>query len=228
MFTKGSSRHIALLLEVGRLRAKRTLHEFIMTPRLPIPDSCPKNTMLHFITRCVSCRSENRCRLISCNTCRWRFSGRMARGVLLQGSRFITIEIELRQANFRRWASSVRNVVEYRRSQSRWWNEVSITGWLCHEQHVRGIVALGSVQEAELIQAFERWPTTLTPLASEDVRAELYRILHPDRLATVPNRRRYQSISFSIGPRRLKSLGPCTDRAPMRPPIDIAAMPCIF
>jgi hypothetical protein len=123
----------------------------------------------------------------------------MARRILPKGRRFFTAEIDIFGASFRTWASRVRNVVEYRRAQSRWWNDVSLTVWLCHEQRARGIVALGSVQEAELVKAFERWPTTLGPVASEDVRAEVYRVLHPTRIALIPDGRRYQSICFSVG-----------------------------
>jgi hypothetical protein len=181
------------------------------------------------INRDVTCSSSNRCRSTSCcNTCRWRYAGHIARRILPKGRRFFTAEIDIFDASFRTWASRVRNVVEYRRAQSRWWNDVSLTVWLCHEQRARGIVALGSVQEAELVKAFERWPTTLGPVASEDVRAEVYRVLHPTRIALIPDGRRYQSISFSVGPRRLNTSRAVAHREPMSVPVEIAAMPCIL
>lgn len=100
--------------------------------------------------------------------------------------------------------------------------------WLCRDQRARGIVALGAVQEAELIEAFKRWPQTLRPIAPDTLREEVYRALHRDKIAVVPSGRRYQSISFSIGPRKLQALVPVKRCDPIKPAIEIAAMPCIF
>jgi hypothetical protein len=176
----------------------------------------------------VTCLSSNRCCSTSCDTCRWRYSGRIARRTLPDGRLFFKVEIELGKTSFRSWASSARNVIEYRRSQSRWWNDVILNVWLCRDQRVRGILALGSVRETEFLKSFERWPTTLGPVAPENVRAEVYRSLHPARIAIVPNGRRYQSISFSVGPRRLSAVSPATDREPRSVPIEVAPLPCIF
>lgn len=176
----------------------------------------------------MTCSSSNRCCSTSCDTCRWRYSGRIARRILPHGRRIFTVEIELGQTSFRSWASSARNVIEYRRSQSRWWNELTLTVWLCRDQRARGILALGSVQEAELCKSFERWPTTLGPVAPENVRAEVYRALHPARIAIVPSGRRYQSISFSVGPRRSNAPILKTEREPIRTPIEVAPMPFLF
>jgi len=178
----------------------------------------------------VNCSSFNRCRSVQCNACRWRYSGRIARRAVSNGRRFYTIEIdlELGRENFRRWASRVRNVVEYRRARARWWDEVSLTVWLCRDQRARGIVALGSIQEAEFIKGFERWPTKIRTIPPEDVRAEIYQLLHVDKLAAVPNARRYQSINFGIGPRKLKSMGPMPHGEAVSVPFEIEAMPCLF
>lgn len=176
----------------------------------------------------MTCSSSNRCCSTSCDTCRWRYSGRIARSTIPHGRRFFTVEIALGQIGFRSWASSARNVIEYRRSQSRWWADVSLTIWLQQDQRARGIVALGSIQETEFLKSFERWPTTLGPVAPENVRAEVYRSLHPARIAIVPNGRRYQSISFSVGPRRLNAASPATDREPRNVPVEVAPLPCIF
>lgn len=158
----------------------------------------------------------------------WRYAGHVANRLLPEARRFFTVQVEIGDANFRSWASRIRNVIEYRRSQSRWWNEVNLAVWLQQDQRARGIVALRSILEAELVEAFERWPTTLKPIAPENVRAEVYRVLHPARIATVPEQRRYQSVSFCIGPRRMKVLSPVTHRGPISQPVEIAAMPCIF
>lgn len=176
----------------------------------------------------MTCSSLKRCLSTFCNTCRWRYSGRIVRRTLPYGRRFFTVEIELGKTSFRSWASSVRNVIEYRRSQSRWWADVILKVWLQRDYRARGIVALGPVQETELVQAFERWPTTLYLLAPEDVRDEVYRVLHPTRIAIIPDGRRYQSISFSVGRRKLTALGPVTHHKPMNPPVAVEAMPCIF
>jgi len=176
----------------------------------------------------VSCHSENRCRSVRCDTRRWRYAGQIGGRILPDARRFFIIEIDIGEANFRAWASRVRNVVEYRRAQLRWWNEVSLTVWLCRGQRARGIVALGPIQEAELVEAFERWPTTLRPVASEDVRAEVYRALHPGQIAILAGGRRYQSISFSVGRRTSNAPTPKTEREPPSIPIEIVAMPCLF
>lgn len=105
---------------------------------------------------------------------------------------------------------------------------MSLSVWLCRDQRARGIVALGSIQEAALVEAFARWPTTLRPVASDDVRAEVYHVLHPDRIAVVAGGRRYQSISFSVGRRSSNAPIPKAEREPTRIPIEIAPMPCLF
>lgn len=176
----------------------------------------------------MTCSSSNRCRSISCDTCRWRYAGQITRRSLPEARRLVTAEIDICDQSFRSWASRVRNVVQYRRSQSIWFNELSLTSWLCRDNRARGIVVLGSVQQAELIEAFERWPMTLKPVASEDVRAAVYRILHPDRIAAIPDARRYQSIQFSIGSRQMKASSTVSHHEPMSIPVEIAAMPCIF
>jgi hypothetical protein len=175
----------------------------------------------------VTCSSSHRCRLTFCNNCRWRYSGQIARRIPPDARRFFAVEIEIADNGFRAWASSIRNVIEYRRSQSRWWNEVSLKLYLCRDQKARGIIALGSILESELVEAFQRWPTMLRPLAPELVREEVYRILHPARIAVVPNGRRYQSISFSIGPREPKRLVQ-PHRGEVTHSVEIVPMPCIF
>lgn len=187
-----------------------------------------KRRFRRLINRGMSCHSENRCRSVQCDTCRWRYAGQITRRILPEARKFFTAEIDICDASFRSWASRVRNVVEYQRAQLMWWNEVSLTVWLGHDNRARGILVLGCVQEAELVEAFKRWPTTLRPIAPDTLREEVYRVLHADRIAVVPNGRRYQSISLSIGPRRLQALGPVKHCEPMEPAIEIAAMPCIF
>lgn len=174
------------------------------------------------------CSSSNRCRSTSCDTCRWRYAGHIARRIVSHARRFFNTEINIGDANFRTWASRVRNVIEYRRGQLKWWNEVNLNVWLCRDYRARGIVGLGSTQEAELIEAFERWPTTLKPTAPENVRAEIYRVLNPNRIAMVHEQRRYQSISFNIGTRTLTPLRPVTPHEPIVQPVEIAAMPCVL
>ena len=176
----------------------------------------------------MTCSSSHRCGLKSCDTCRWRYAGQISRRVIPAARRFFAAEMLVCDTDFRLWASRVRNVIEYQRAQSRWFNDVSLTTWLCRDDRARGIVVLGCVQEAELIKAFERWPTTLRPISSEDVRAEVYRILHPDRIVALPNARRYQSIQFSIGSRQMKASSTISHHEPTSISVEIAAMPCIF
>ena len=176
----------------------------------------------------MSCHSKNRCRSVQCDTCRWRYAGHIARRILPDARRFFTAEIDIGDASLRSWASRARNVVEYRRWRSRWWNEVTLAVWLHQDHGARGIVALGSVQEEELVEAFERWPTTLKFIAADSVRAQVYRVLHPNRIAMVPEQRRYQSISFSIGPRKLTPLRPVSHSETKGQSVEIAGMPCLF
>lgn len=175
----------------------------------------------------MTCSSSNRCRSTSCDTCRWRYAGQIARRILPDARRFFSIEIEIGDVSFRAWAAQVRNVFEYRRSESRWWNEVSLTVWHCRDQRARGVVALGPILEAELVEALDRWPTTLPPIAPEDVRTTIYHALRPDRIAIIPTGRRYQSISFYIGP-RLPTFGVPQRCEPVAKAVEIAAMPWVF
>lgn len=171
-----------------------------------------------------SCSSSNRCRSVHCDSCRWRYAGHIARGILPNARRFFAIEIEMGDAGFRPWASRARNVIQYRRSDSRYWNQVSLTVWHCRDQRAWGIVAVGPILEAELVEAFARWPTTLRPIVPEDVRTTIYHALRPDLLLAVPHGRRYQSISFSTRSRTPKHKVPqlCEQAG------EIAAMPWLF
>jgi hypothetical protein len=120
-------------------------------------------------------------------------------------------------------------VVEYQRrhTHARWWCELAAFTWLWRNQRVAGIVALGSVTECEFTDAFSRWPTTLRLIDASAVREEVYRTLHPSKIAILPNARRYQTISFTVGPRRSKC-------AAVKPRIEalltceLHAMPCLF
>jgi len=156
----------------------------------------------------MNCCSKNRCRSPACDTCRWRYSRQVARRILPNGRHFFAADIAFEDVSFRRWCTQARNVVEYRRTLSPRWRDVSVRVWLCRSQRVSGVVALAGVSEADFRDAFSRWPTTLRAIDQGEVRAEIYHAVHPDRIAIVPDGRRYQSISFRVGPRRSRSTIP--------------------
>jgi hypothetical protein len=116
------------------------------------------------------------------------------------------VEIELAQssfADFWTWRIEARNVVDYRRRTDRWWRDFALNVWLNQDGMVRGIVTLGSVTPGEFLAVFSRWPTTLRPITPSTLRAEVYAIVQPSRLAfpALPPRR-YQSLKLKIAAQR--------------------------
>lgn len=152
------------------------------------------------------CSSDRRCYSIQCERCAWRYSLSTSRRILAAHPRrlfAITVAPTLAAwTNFRSLRIQVRNLVEYRRQQSRWWRDLGLWGWLGSDGLVRGIGSLGSVLEDEFLKSFgRRWPTTLRRIEVQDVRSETYFAMRPGIiLDTGPHHSRYQRVRVCIEP----------------------------
>lgn len=151
------------------------------------------------------CCSWNRCRNITCEVCSRRYAGQVAKRIQTVAGKRNVIEIDASLstlADFWSWRIEVRNLTDYRRRDCRWWREFLMTVWLCHDGRLRGIASLGSLTPAEVLEVLNRrWPTTLWPVESNDLRQEIAAIVHPTMIATIQVRARYQSLKFSIWPK---------------------------
>jgi hypothetical protein len=146
------------------------------------------------------CSSDRRCYRTSCEPCAWRYSLNISRRILATdpGRLFaVTFAPTLTtQTNFRLWRIQVRNLVDYRRQESRWWRDLGLWGWLGSDGHVRAIIGLGSVREDEFLRAFERrWFATLRNIDVNNARSEIYFAMRPGIIFTGPHHGRYQRIT---------------------------------
>jgi hypothetical protein len=154
----------------------------------------------------LACYSTHRCLGTSCETCAWRYSLNISRRVLAAHPRrlfAVTFAPDLAtQTHFRSWRIQVRNLVDHRRHDSKWWRDLGIWGWLGSDGLARGIVSLGSVLEDEFLRAFERrWPTTLRKIKVQDVRSEIYFAMRPGTIfESGPHHSRYQRVRMCIEP----------------------------
>src|SRR3712207_3105188 len=98
-----------------------------------------------------TCTSEHRCYATSCEPCAWRYSLNISQRILEahpRGLFAVTIASTLAaRTNFRSWRVGVRNLVDHKRHDSKWWRDLGLWGWLGSDGLVRGIVSLGSVLE---------------------------------------------------------------------------------
>ena len=152
------------------------------------------------------CSPDQRCYATSCEPCAWRYSLNTSRRVLAAHPRrlfAVTIAPTLAaQTNFQSWRIQVRNLVDHRRQDSKWWRDLGVRGWLGSDGLVRGIVSLGSVLADEFLRAFERrWPTTLKPIEVGTVRNEIYFAMRPGIIFdTGPHHSRYQRVRMCMEP----------------------------
>src|SRR4051812_5461986 len=155
-----------------------------------------------------SCYSGHRCNRRDCPTCRWRYSGRVARRILSSDPRCMhAVEIDANLhtlPDFWCWRVEVRNVIDHRRRACRWWRNLGLSVWLSNDGHVRGIVSLGAVTVEEFEAAVgRRWSVTLRDIDSTAVREEIYRAIRPGVIADFGLAQgRYQPIKLYVGPRR--------------------------
>ncbi|MBL0406827.1 hypothetical protein JKG68_23055 [Microvirga aerilata] len=150
--------------------------------------------------------SANRPYSVSCESCTWRYSLNISRRILTTNPRrlfAITFTPTLTsQADFRSWRIQVRNVLDYRRRESRWWRDVGLWGWLNADGHIKGIASLGAILEDEFLHAFgRRWPTTLRAIDEKELRNEVYFSVRPSMIFNAgPHHGRYQHLKLAIEP----------------------------
>jgi hypothetical protein len=178
------------------------------------------------------CRSQSRCGQIMCAVCARRYAGHMAKRIASDSiGRLYAAEIELTPsapADFWRWRTEVRNLIDYRRRENRWWRFFLLQVWLCHDGKLRGIVSLGSLSEAEVLTAFnQRWPTTLQPIEASNLRREIAAIVHPSMITPVQVRARYQTVKLTICPQQTK-IKVATSPVPEPLRTRIEPMPILF
>jgi hypothetical protein len=111
------------------------------------------------------CCSQNRCALITCASCARRYAGQVSqriRNTATGGLYAIEIKAAFRPVSFSSWRIEARNVFDYRRRTSRWWQRSVLHVWLSNDGGLHGIVALGELTPEEFLDAFgSRWLTTL-------------------------------------------------------------------
>jgi len=155
----------------------------------------------------TTCHSNHRCNRRDCPTCRWRYSGRVARRILdrTQGHLYaIEIDTALHTfADFSVWRVESRNLIDHRRRACRWWRDLSLAVWLGKDGRVRGTASLGAVTVGEFeVAVGRRWPVTLRAIDPATVREAVYRAIRPGLIADVGSGRgRYQPLKFAVWPR---------------------------
>jgi hypothetical protein len=176
-----------------------------------------------------TCCSQSRCTRIDCAVCARRYAGRLAKRIQTTATgKFFAIELSLPSpslADFWSFRVEARNFIDHRRRSDQWWREFMLQVWLCQHE-LRGIGSLGSLIESEVLEAFQtRWPTSIRPLSSENLRLEIVQIVRPGLLPLAEMSARYQSLKLAIWPRREKRMS-----APrLQPPrYDLEPMPIVF
>jgi hypothetical protein len=155
------------------------------------------------------CCSRSRCARIDCAVCARRYAGRLSKRIhAVTSGRLFAIEMALPSpslADFRNFRVGARNFIDHRRRLDRWWREFMLQVWLCQDGRVRGVGGLGSLTDTEVLEAYQpRWPTSIWPLSSENLRSEIVRIVRPDLLPSAEVSARYQSLKLAIWPQREK------------------------
>lgn len=160
-------------------------------------------------TTMKKCRSQSRCGQIACAVCARRYAGHMAKRIASDATgKLYAVQIDLTPsslADFWRWRAEVRNLINYRRRESRWWRSVGMQVWLCYDGKLRGITNLGSLMETEFLGPFtRRWLTTLRSIDPSDLRREIASIVHPNMIAPVQVKARYQPVRMAVRPQRIE------------------------
>ncbi|MBM1169626.1 hypothetical protein [Microvirga arabica] len=123
---------------------------------------------------------------------------------------------------FVRWRISVWDVIAYRRQVCRWWHGVSLRIWLCRDQTIRGVVALGAITETEFQMAFGlRWPMILRRIEPETAGDVIVAVVRPNMIiADDPERARYQPRQMTVRPRRARMVPKPSVSVPLYNPFD--------
>lgn len=170
------------------------------------------------------CCSQSRCGKTTCTVCARRYAGRITKRIVSRATgKLHVVRIEppiFSRADFWRWRTEVRNMIDHYRRNSRWWRSFGLQVWLCRDGKLRGITCLGSLTEGEVLTAFNRrWPTALRSIDPSDLRREIVTIVHPNMIASVQVKARYQSVKLAIWPQRTRlktSLLPVPDTIKVR------------
>lgn len=149
--------------------------------------------------------SRHRCGHIACEVCARRYASRFTRQILQACPRNLaTIELDPKiqsSADFRQWRIEVRNLLDYRRRQNRWYRELGLWVWHCQDGKIRGVISLAAVTKDEFKAAFDRrWPTTLRPIDPATLRNDVISVLQPDMIYAGEANGRYQSLKLWIWP----------------------------
>lgn len=154
----------------------------------------------------TTCHSGHRCNRLDCATCRWRYSGQIARRILdrTKGHLYV-VEIDAglhTLPDFGCWRIEARNLIDHKRRSCRWWRDLGISVWLSKDGRVRGIVSLGAVTAEEFNAAVgRRWPLRLRAIDPATVREEVYRVIRPGMIADFGlGQGRYQPLKFAVWP----------------------------
>jgi hypothetical protein len=109
-------------------------------------------------------------------------------------------------SEFGDWRIRIRNALDHRRRISRWWSTCSMRVWLSRNGSILGVMALGSITEAELLTAFgSRWSVTLRHISPEALDDELYAALGPEMIMSDDfGHARYQPRQMTVRPRRTR------------------------
>jgi hypothetical protein len=175
--------------------------------------SCTSQTLhLSINIVMIKCCSQHRCGQITCTPCARRYASRLSRRILQTACpNLLAIEIDAAissTADFRQWRVEARNIVDYRRRESRWWRDAGLWVWRCQDETVRGVATLGSVTSDEFIAAFDqRWPITLRPIEPAALMDEVISVTGPGSIFSGASLWRYQTTKFAVWPQRHKR--PC-------------------
>jgi hypothetical protein len=156
-----------------------------------------------------TCCSQSRCARTDCAVCTRRYAGQLAKRIQACATgKLFAIEMRLPAstlADFWSFRVGARNFIDHRRRADQWWRDFMLQVWLCQDGRVRGVGRLVSLTDTEVLEAFQsRWPTTIRPLSSENLRSEIVQIVHPGSLSSAELSARYQSMKLAIWPRREK------------------------
>jgi hypothetical protein len=176
------------------------------------------------------CCSQSRCGQIDCAACAHRYAGRLAKRIeVVASGRMFAIEMALPSptlADFWSFRVEARNFIDHRRRPCPWWRALLLHLWLSQSGRVRGIGSLGSLTSSEVLEAFQsRWPTSIRPLGSENLRSEIVQIVRSGSLLSTEMSARYQSMKLAIWPRREKRLPTLRFQQPR---YDLEPMPIVL
>jgi hypothetical protein len=187
---------------------------------VPCIQQCNKYWMIK------KCSSANRCARVDCYRCARRYARRIARDFQRHDpGRIYAVTTNARVTDldgFAKCRVAIWNVIAYRRQISRWWNGVSTRLWQCHDGSIRGVMALGSISEAEILKTIgARWPITLRRIEPDALSHEIWEATRPDMImADDPDLARYQPRQMTVRPRRTRATSRGSSYVPPPNPFD--------